>query len=99
MVINAIKNEQPTLQLKLIPDVTYTALRPINNILTYRTYEKNDKKDITIQYSLSDKQKDLKSIPENIYSMLYPFQREGIKFGIRNYARILIGDEMVYKYI
>ena len=36
----------------------------------------------------------LNSMPKNLYSKLYRFQKQGIAFGIGKYARLLIADEM-----
>ena len=33
-------------------------------------------------------------LPESIMSKLYGFQKEGIRFGISRYGRVLFGDEM-----
>jgi len=38
----------------------------------------------------------LSDLPEELYQKLYPFQKKGVEFGIRNFGRVLIGDEMVY---
>jgi SNF2 family DNA or RNA helicase len=34
------------------------------------------------------------NIPQRLWSSLYPFQREGVVFGLRVAGRVLIGDEM-----
>lgn len=34
------------------------------------------------------------NIPQRLWSALYPFQREGVTFGLRVAGRVLIGDEM-----
>ena len=36
----------------------------------------------------------LSKMPESLYDALLPFQREGVTFGIRKNARILIADEV-----
>jgi SNF2 family DNA or RNA helicase len=33
-------------------------------------------------------------LPEKMKALLYPFQREGIEFGLKKYGRLLLGDEM-----
>jgi len=35
-------------------------------------------------------------LPEYFQSKLYSFQKQGIEFGIKNYGRVLIADEMVF---
>ena len=42
--------------------------------------------------------KKIEELPQNIYQNLYEYQKEGIQFGINNYGRLLIADEMVNKY-
>ena len=37
----------------------------------------------------------LRKMPESLYDALLPFQREGVTFGIRRNARILIADEVM----
>lgn len=34
------------------------------------------------------------SLPESIISRLYPFQQEGICFGVKHNGRVLLADEM-----
>ena len=36
----------------------------------------------------------LQSIPESIFSRLYPFQRDGVRFGVKHQGRVLLADEM-----
>lgn len=33
------------------------------------------------------------NIPESIFSRLFPFQREGVLFGVKHQGRVLLGDE------
>ena len=33
-----------------------------------------------------------KSLPSKMQESLYPYQKEGILFGIRNFGRVLVGD-------
>lgn len=33
-------------------------------------------------------------LPEPIFSRLFPFQREGVRFGVKHQGRVLLGDEM-----
>ena len=33
-------------------------------------------------------------LPEQIAKNLYPFQKEGIAYGIEKFGRMLLGDEM-----
>ena len=33
-------------------------------------------------------------IPGSIFTQLYPFQREGVKFGVKHRGRVLLADEM-----
>ena len=33
-------------------------------------------------------------LPETIFSRLFPFQREGVRFGVKHQGRVLLGDEM-----
>lgn len=39
-------------------------------------------------------QKSIKDLPEQLTSRLYQFQRDCVDFGLKNYGRVLIGDEM-----
>ena len=34
------------------------------------------------------------SLPESVFSRLYPFQQEGIRFGVKHNGRVLLADEM-----
>ena len=34
------------------------------------------------------------SLPESVISRLYPFQQEGIRFGVKHHGRVLLADEM-----
>lgn len=40
-------------------------------------------------------QKKITSLPESLQGKLYEFQKKGIEFGVKNYGRVLIADEMV----
>lgn len=33
-------------------------------------------------------------LPEAIVGRLYPFQQEGVRFGLRHHGRVLLADEM-----
>ena len=39
-------------------------------------------------------EKSLENLPEAMQKKIYEFQKEGITFGISNFGRILLGDEM-----
>ncbi len=34
------------------------------------------------------------NIPETVFTRLYPFQQEGVRFGVRHQGRVLLADEM-----
>jgi SWI/SNF-related matrix-associated actin-dependent regulator 1 of chromatin subfamily A len=37
---------------------------------------------------------DLERLPTELVKKMYPFQLEGVKFGISRFGRILLADEM-----
>lgn len=39
--------------------------------------------------------KKITDLPQSFQKKLYNFQKEGVEFGVQNYGRVLIADEMV----
>lgn len=61
---------------------------------TYLSFTSNGKK-IEIDYTDDEKNKKyFENLPEKFRSQLYPFQKEGIQFGIEKHGRLLFADEM-----
>ena len=76
----------PKIAFKAYEDATYTSL--IFNI---------NNKEYIIDYTSDNNSKHKKTIndlPKKLKRSLYPFQKEGIQFGIDHHCRFLIADEM-----
>lgn len=75
-----------------VPFIVATAVTPIPNFLHFKqgltgTVHK-------IEYNVADKLKSMDLLNPKMKESLYDFQRAGIEYGIRNFGRILIADEM-----
>ena len=75
----------PKIAFKAYEDATYTSL--IFNI---------NNKEYIIDYTSdnSKRKKTINDLPKKLRTNLYPFQKEGIQFGIDHHCRFLIADEM-----
>ena len=74
----------PKIAFKAYEDATYTSL--IFNI--------NNKEYIIDYASDSEHKKTINDLPKKLKANLYPFQKEGIQFGLDHHCRFLIADEM-----
>ena len=75
----------PGFTLNLIKKTNYTQLE---------ISEDDESKEI-IDYSSDDKNnKYIEMLPKHLLNSLYPFQKEGINFGIKHHCRFLLADEM-----
>ena len=75
----------PGFTLNLIKKTNYTQLE---------ISEDDESKEI-IDYSSDDKNnKHIEMLPKHLLNSLYPFQKEGINFGIKHHCRFLLADEM-----
>ena len=75
----------PEFVLKVIENTNYTKLT---------VAEDNESKEI-IDYTSDDTNKKLiEMLPKHLLNALFPFQKEGINFGINHHCRFLLADEM-----
>ena len=88
--LNQFKNDYniikiPEFVLKVIENMNYTKLT---------VAEDNESKEI-IDYSSDDTNpKLLEMLPKHLLNALFPFQKEGINFGIKHHCRFLLADEI-----
>ncbi|EAR82842.2 helicase carboxy-terminal domain protein (macronuclear) [Tetrahymena thermophila SB210] len=90
---NLIKQniEKTGVEIQGIPDFVNSAIKSINEKLTFQT----DKKQYEILYNPEDINKKIENeLPQKTVTNLYNFQKQGVQFGLKNNGRVLIADEM-----
>jgi SWI/SNF-related matrix-associated actin-dependent regulator of chromatin subfamily A-like protein 1 len=75
-----------------IAEITNKLLNKINYSEISFRMNRNVKR-IKIDYN-DEVPKSLEELPDEVLKGLYPFQKDGIEFAIKNHARILLADEM-----
>jgi len=71
-----------------------TILKVEFNVLKVDNYgDQSKKKEKYLDYS-RDVMKSINDLPKNLLRKLYPFQKQGVEFAIKNKGRCIIADEM-----
>jgi len=87
-----IENASEKVNLYLIADITTKLLNKTEYTEINFKLSKNEKR-IIIDYT-NEEPKSIDELPAEVLNNLYTFQKDGIKFAIKNKARILLADEM-----
>lgn len=94
---NCLKKDGLEEHLENIPDYVNRYLSDIDLPLTFKIkrVDQNIKENIRLHYNLeNESQRSLDDLSLEFRENLYEFQKESIKFGIKKFGRLLIGDEM-----